>query len=167
MSDVDVRRLETDDWQLAREIRLRALTEAPYAFGSTLQRELSFDEQNWRARLARGAWFVAFAGEEPVGVAAGIVDEDAPGAMQLVSMWVDPSWRGSGVAATLVEQVVAFAEERTTELGLWVADGNDRARQLYERLGFVATGQRQPLPSNPSVGEARYVRALTQHHRDN
>lgn len=161
MSDVEVRRLGPDDWQLARTIRLRALREAPYAFGSTLQRESSFDEDNWRARLGRSAWFVTFATGEPIGVAVGIVDDDVPRAMQLVSMWVDPGWRGTGVAARLVEQVVAWtAEQAAPELGLWVADGNDRARRLYERLGFVATGERQPLPSNPSVGEARLVRGV-------
>ena len=28
-----------------------------------------------------------------------------------------------------------------------------RARLLYERCGFIATAERQPLPSNPSLAE--------------
>lgn len=32
-------------------------------------------------------------------------------------------------------------------------DGNPRARSFYERVGFSPTGQRQPLPSAPEIGE--------------
>jgi RimJ/RimL family protein N-acetyltransferase len=45
-------------------------------------------------------------------------------------------------------------------LTLWVADGNSRARELYERLDFRPTGVRQALPSNPAVGEDEFSLAL-------
>jgi ribosomal protein S18 acetylase RimI-like enzyme len=38
-------------------------------------------------------------------------------------------------------------------VALWVAEGNDAASALYRSAGFVATGERQPLPSNASVTE--------------
>jgi ribosomal protein S18 acetylase RimI-like enzyme len=34
-------------------------------------------------------------------------------------------------------------------------DRNDRALGFYERLGFEATGERQPLPGRPDVMESR------------
>ncbi len=34
------------------------------------------------------------------------------------------------------------------------------ARLLYERCGFSPTGERQPLPSNPAIGEVGMTRPL-------
>jgi RimJ/RimL family protein N-acetyltransferase len=43
---------------------------------------------------------------------------------------------------------------------LWVTESNAPARRLYERCGFTPTGDRQPLPSDPSLPEIRMRRAL-------
>ena len=50
---IALRTLTADDWQLWRELRLEALREAPYAYGSTLaQWQGAGDtEQRWRYRL--------------------------------------------------------------------------------------------------------------------
>jgi GNAT superfamily N-acetyltransferase len=85
---------------------------------------------------------------------AGVPDRET-GGPHLVSMWVDPRARGRGVGLALVEAVKDWAVEAAADqLILWVADGNDSARRLYERCGFLDTGRRQPLPSDPSVGES-------------
>jgi ribosomal protein S18 acetylase RimI-like enzyme len=76
-------------------------------------------------------------------------------------MWVTPETRGTGVARLLVDAVVMWARERyVRHLGLWVTEGNDPARALYEKSGFSFTGERQPLPSDPALMEARLVREL-------
>ena len=43
---------------------------------------------------------------------------------------------------------------------LWVTETNKRARLLYERYGFSLTAERQPLPSNPALGEVGMTRPL-------
>jgi ribosomal protein S18 acetylase RimI-like enzyme len=43
---------------------------------------------------------------------------------------------------------------------LWVTETNKPARRLYERCGFKPTGERQPLPSNPALGELAMARPL-------
>lgn len=149
---MEVRQARAADWETLRELRLRALADAPDAFASTLQQETAFPEQVWRPRAEGGAAsvnFIAYEGGAGIGMAAVFAVANVPGRMHLVGMWVDPQHRRRGVARALVEQAVRWAEERQArEVILWVADHNIPARMLYEQVGFRPTGERQPLPSN-------------------
>ena len=76
-------------------------------------------------------------------------------------MWTSPTHRRSGVGRALIEAVIAWAEETGgTHVGLWVTVGNTAAESLYQSMGFVPTGERQVLPSDPSKDEARMDRSL-------
>jgi hypothetical protein len=70
---VAVRKLGPDDWELFRDIRLRALADAPDAFCSTLADEQAFTEEDWRRRL-HGP-IVVIEDPEPVSV-GGTFDRD-------------------------------------------------------------------------------------------
>ncbi len=158
-----VREAQPDEWQTLRDIRLAALREAPYAFGSTYAREAPFTPEQWRARLAaRAINFFAYTQESanalPAGLAGVFVDD---GMADLVSMWVRPAARRLGVGQALVETAAGWAKARDHDtLYLWVTESNSPARKLYERCGFTPTGDRQPLPSDPALGEIRMRRAL-------
>jgi ribosomal protein S18 acetylase RimI-like enzyme len=152
-----------DDWSVLREIRLRALADAPTSFGSTLAREQAFAEPAWRER-ARGTatsrLFVAWAGEASVGI-AGVFDE-GDGSVQIVSVWVDPAHRRQGLARELTATALCFTAASGLAIArLWVTDGNTGARTLYEALGFTSTGKVQPLPSNPALNERELQLELT------
>ena len=67
------RRLGPDDWEAFREIRLRSLADSPDAFGSTLEREQEFTEDDWRRRLSGPVYAVT--GPAPVAV-GGLFDKD-------------------------------------------------------------------------------------------
>jgi hypothetical protein len=43
---------------------------------------------------------------------------------------------------------------------LWVTEINRPARVLYEKSGFVPTGERQPLPSDESLMEMKLSREI-------
>jgi RimJ/RimL family protein N-acetyltransferase len=139
---VTVRRLQPDDWELLRDIRLRSLRESPEAFSSSYEREAAFDETQWRSR-ADGVWFIATAGGAVVGVVAGFFDDTVPASERhLVAMWVAAQARGSGAAVDLVEAIVDWArDDGATEVSLGVFEDNSRARALYERCGFVECGE--------------------------
>ena len=62
-----VRRLGPDDWGVFREIRLRSLADSPDAFGSTLEREQGFTEDEWRQRLSGPVYAVTDPGPVAVG----------------------------------------------------------------------------------------------------
>ena len=157
MVGVEVQQVHAADWEELRELRLRALADAPNAFASTLEKEAAFPDDVWRQRTQGGrasANFIARADGVGVGMAAVIPEPTAPGRMQLVGMWVDPRHRRRGLAQTLIRQAVRWSREhQARELILWVAENNTAARMLYESVGFQPAGARQPLPSNPAIDE--------------
>jgi GNAT superfamily N-acetyltransferase len=148
-----------------RGLRLRALADAPLAFGSTLASEETFADGVWQERAARGATgedlvtYVAEEGQRWIGVATGISRDPEGPRLELVGMFVEPAARGRGVGAALVESVCAWARVRgTARLYLWVTSTNQAALALYRRCGFRATGRSQPLDHTPSLSELEMVR---------
>lgn len=136
---VHVRRLTPDDVPVLREIRLRALADTPENFGALVAVEGAKPDDEWRAWLRERAWFAAFDGDDAVGLVCGLPGEPE---WLLFSMWVAPQARGRGLAARLVDAVRdAAAESGAEAIGLHVFEGNDRARRVYERLGFVHSGE--------------------------
>jgi GNAT superfamily N-acetyltransferase len=177
-----VREITEEDWELFRDTRLGALAEAPRAFASTYAQEAAFTERQWRSWIGgRSATFLAYQvppGPEAVRPVVGgpvvsgpVVSETVPAglaavygegiAAHLVSMWVRPAARGLGVGEALVEAAASWAHTRDfTSLILWVTESNGPARRLYERCGFVPTGERQPLPSDPTLPEIKMSRTI-------
>ena len=137
----ELRRLGPDDWEVLRDIRLRALADSPDAFGSTLDRERDFDEKEWRRRLVRPVYTV-LDGDRPVAMAGAFTDE---GRIQVWGMWTDPEHRGRGHARALLDALVARAVAKGTPVSLHVNVANPVARTVYESYGFVATGELEPL----------------------
>lgn len=98
--------------------------------------------------------------EQAIGLAVGKDRADGAEA-ELVALWVDPEHRGLAVGEALVTAVIEWARtDGRRRLNLWVVPGNDAAIGLYERLGFVATGAAQPLPSDPQQTEVEYALPL-------
>jgi ribosomal protein S18 acetylase RimI-like enzyme len=156
---MEARQAHAADWEALRQLRLRALADAPDAFASTLEAEMAFPDEVWRQRAEGGpasATFIARDSGVDVGLVRVFAEPDVPGRMHLVSMWIDPVYRRRGMARALVALAVRWASERRArEVSLWVADHNTAAGRLYEQLGFRPTGERQPLPSNPARSESR------------
>jgi GNAT superfamily N-acetyltransferase len=158
MEQLEVVRLTPTAWREYRALRLAALAETPFAFGSTLAEERRLRAPDWRARLTRRAQFVVRYRGGAVGTAGGVVEDGA----ELVSLWVHPTWRGRGVGDLLVQAVLDWAREQGhAELRLWVSADNGPAERLYARHGFVRTGASQPVtPANPTRREFAMARAI-------
>jgi GNAT superfamily N-acetyltransferase len=151
---IEVVPVSEEDWEVWRDIRLRSLRDSPDAFGSTLERELAFTEQDWRRRLdGSGPAVLARSGGAAVGMGAGFIH--APGKLMIVAMWTDPGHRGRGVGSRILDALVAWAERNDVRPDLWVADTNPAARALYERHGFVATGETAPLRDGSPISMSR------------
>jgi RimJ/RimL family protein N-acetyltransferase len=156
---VTIRRLVAGDGPRLRGIRLRATSDSPTAFGSTVADTEAMPAEEWERRATRSeegvgsAFFVAEVDGAWVGIAGGFFDPDEdPDAPNLVSMWVDPAHRGNGLSRTLSNEVIDWARERgSLRISTEVTAGNTPARALYESLGFRPTGRTRPLPSFPEL----------------
>lgn len=93
---VFARRAVAGDEALLRELRLQALADSPAAFGSTYERELARQPEDWQRWISPGATFILEAAGQPRGIVAAVRDAESEGVVQLMAMWVHPEARGSG-----------------------------------------------------------------------
>lgn len=149
---ISIRPIAAHEWQKYRDTRLRALQDAPDAFGSTWEREISLPDESWSARIAAAAKshsdgaFFAVNGEQVHGLVWAQIAEKESDVAHLYQMWVEPAARGLGVGRSLLHQALAWAKEqgaRQVRLGITVSDSP--ALQLYTSQGFRSIGKAEPL----------------------
>ena len=140
-SELTLLRLTEDDWAVWRDVRLRALTDAPDVFGSSLAdwSGLGDREERWRSRLVDVPLnVVATAGDSLIGQVSGTSSTSAPSA-ELISMWVDPAGQGTGVGEALIGEVIVWARAcGAAAVTLSVKTTNSHAASLYRRMGLLA-----------------------------
>lgn len=148
-----VRMMPADDWQTIRGVRLRALKEAPTAFGSGYEDQSKLTDAQWiewvrqLTDAKRPAAWLGFVDDEPVGMAVCASDRELVDRGWLVSVWVAPTARQRGVGRTLITHVIEWARHVPYQaLHLHVTEGNTPATRLYRRMGFEMTGDTMPHP---------------------
>ena len=151
-ADIKIRQLTPGDAALYRSIRLEGLKESPEAFGSTFDAEFTKPLAWFFDRLSSSVVFGAIRDAKLLnakildakilGVAGFAVRDGEKEAHKglLWGMYVRPDARGAGVARRLVEAVIAYARPHVELIQLSVVVGNEQARRLYARLGFVEYG---------------------------
>jgi GNAT superfamily N-acetyltransferase len=153
---VQVRRLGQQDWKTLRDVRMAALADAPHAFWATFQEESRFEQGQWRRFLKAAAWWTATRNDRVVGVVAVLRRGETLDEAELIAMWVAPDERRRGTATRMLQAACEWARAAGTQtLTLWVTEGNDPAKRLYESWGFQATGERAELPHTAATGEER------------
>jgi ribosomal protein S18 acetylase RimI-like enzyme len=159
-----IRVVQDEEWERARDLRLRALADAPEAFGSSLKEEEHGSESEWRKWIAptdSGVWFVeATDDDEFVAMAIGSVDDPSKTA-HLFGMWVEPERRRSGIGKRLVETVIEWGRARgAVRIELEVNGLTRPAVALYQACGFAPTGHSRPLPSDPGAAALEMARKI-------
>jgi ribosomal protein S18 acetylase RimI-like enzyme len=134
-----IRVVAADSWQEWRGLRLRALNDAPEAFGSSFADWQSAGESRWRNRLDEVAYnVIADLDHVPAGMASG---SNTDRGVELMSLWIAPFARGKGIGNALVNSVVGWAVSAGCgEVSLNVREANAPAIALYRRHGFVDAG---------------------------
>jgi ribosomal protein S18 acetylase RimI-like enzyme len=146
-----------------KNVRLRALEEAPTAFSSTYAKEAAFLDEEWKKRAMRwsggaSAGFLAFDGDRGCGMVFSFAEELDRRRAQVVSMWVAPEVRREGVGRRLIEEVVHWARGREMrDVKLMVTSVNHGAIAFYEQLGFRMTGKMEVYPNDATIKQHEMV----------
>jgi GNAT superfamily N-acetyltransferase len=134
------------------------LADAPDAFVTRLS-DWQGDgdtEPRWRERLASVPYNVV---AERDGRAIGMVSamrNDADGSAELLSLWVTPDVRGTGVSDALISSVIDWARAHSAHsLRLQFIEGNAPAERLYVRHGLRRSGMAGPGSEGAEVEMAR------------
>lgn len=156
VAGIEIVRIGPDEWREFREVRLASLSDAPGAFGARYADWVDATEERWRQRLTDVPCTVlARSGMSTVGVVSGAPSDEG---VELISMWVAPSHRGTGLTGQLIDSVVAWARERGRDTFLMVRDDNAVAMRAYEKAGFTDLGVPQDWPEDAPL-ERRMHRA--------
>jgi mycothiol synthase len=117
-------------------------------------------ERDWITN--RDATFIALAGDEVIGCAGLMPDQDSPQRAEHALTAVRRDWRRRGVAAALKRSTFAWAAAHgLTEVYTWTQRGNDGMRALNTHLGFatrresISMRASLPLTAVPAAGTER------------
>jgi ribosomal protein S18 acetylase RimI-like enzyme len=156
------------EWRTYRDLRLRALADAPDAFGSTLADEGTRPDREWATRLQAGIDrqrnlpLLAEAGTEPVGLAWGRIHDSSTDVANLYQMWVAPTHRRMGIGELLLNAVIVWARTlKARRVVLSVTSGNSPAYRMYIRAGFKSVGEPVALRPGSSVSAQPMQLVLT------
>lgn len=148
---ITIRRIGTGEADLFRQVRLKSLQDAPYAFSSTYESALRRSAESWREQAestAQGrdrATFIAFSEEAPIGIAALYRLEGQVVVGEVLQVWVAPEFRGNRIARDLMDVLFNWAGENNfCRIKVGVTKVNARALKFYTKYGFSVIEESTP-----------------------
>ncbi|BCB04040.1 GNAT family N-acetyltransferase [Bacillus sp. KH172YL63] len=145
---MNIRLLTPSDAKQYWNLRLEALKQNPEAFATSyeeaIQRENPIDRVAQNLSIEGNFTFGAFKDEELVGVVTLLQETPAKLSHRanVVAMYVTPDTRGNGIGEKLLTKAIEQAKSITVlkKINLTVVTTNERAKKLYEKLGFKVFG---------------------------
>ncbi|PAJ79043.1 GNAT family N-acetyltransferase [Burkholderia ubonensis] len=144
---ITIRLLDAADAALFQSLRLRAVETSPTSFLPTRDEEAGVSVAEFATRITptpSQAVFGAFEVDTLVGI-TGVRRDARTKVAHKATIWgvfVDPAYRGRGIAQSLLERATAHAAQawQCRQLLLCVNEINGTAERLYASQGFVRFG---------------------------
>jgi len=170
-----IRPFQPGEGMLIKDVRLRSLKDAPYAFGGlqTFDEEAALPDTHWHQLAAEVAgqvpvWrdrcisYVILDGAEACGTASCFLCPRIERRAYFSAAWIDPRYRRRGFGRKLLEMAIEWAIAHGADhLKLWVDDTNPDAASFYRALRFAPTGENRPVSDGSSNRESSYELRLT------
>ncbi|TZF93762.1 GNAT family N-acetyltransferase [Chryseobacterium panacisoli] len=140
MINISYRKLQREESRIYRTIRLESLEKFPESFGATYQEAVNIEkfriESDIEEQTPERFVFGAFAQHELVGICTFVKNENNTGS--IYQMYVKREFQGKNIGQGLIEAVIAEASQKFNriEIILEVTPGNDKAYNLYRKIGF-------------------------------
>jgi RimJ/RimL family protein N-acetyltransferase len=147
MSSITIRSLDVAEWPQLRDLRLRALEDAPGAFSATYDEAVQRSDSDWRAMISDPTRHVfgLFDVETMIGITGVLTSRDDPSwqTALLVMSYIVRDYRGRGLSRLLYEARLAWARAQPTLTRIVVShrQSNEASRRANQHHGFVPTGQ--------------------------
>ncbi|WP_321797998.1 GNAT family N-acetyltransferase [Burkholderia sp. BCC1988] len=144
---ITIRLLDAADAAQFQSVRLRAVATSPTSFLPTRDEEAGVPVDEFATRITpthERAVFGAFADASLVGI-TGVRRDARAKVAHKATIWgvfVDPAYRGRGIAQSLLDSATAHAVQawECRQLMLCVNEINGTAERLYASQGFVRFG---------------------------
>lgn len=145
MDKIEIVSLKPEEWQLYRDIRLKALKEEPQAFGSTYVDNSKRPDEFWMQRLDDASkmfsqWLVfAKVDKKIVGMVGAFLEKLDEA--HVIAVYVVPEAREKGISKMLMKELLAKIKTNG-EIKKIVVDVNPEqvaALNLYKHSGFRIT----------------------------
>ncbi|KYQ83632.1 acetyltransferase [Acinetobacter sp. NRRL B-65365] len=143
-----VRLTTEEDWKILKTVRLESLLDSPEVFAMTYAVVEQYSESEWRNRASqktRHQYILAIKGGRAIGIIGGT--QNAVHEFNLIAMWVNPMFRGRGIADLLISAIKGVAiSQGYSRVVLSVSPDNLRAVNFYSRHNFVFIPEWEALP---------------------
>ena len=138
MSKIMIRQLNANDVDDFRTIRLSALKNSPEMFGSSYAVEATKPLNVFAEVISKYTIFAAYSQQKIIGVLILDLENDSKNKpqAQLYGFFVEPAFRGQGIATQLLQAVIQYGQQYVIHIMLSVLANNIAAINLYQKLGF-------------------------------
>ena len=122
---IEVSLLIPDEWERLKQIRIRALTANPEAFGAKLTEVMSQPKDDWLKLYEKEDYLIASTGGVDIGMLyIEVLKGDHGATCWIGGCWTDPDFREIGVMRSLFDYI------------------DDHAINSYKSLGFAFAGEK-------------------------
>ena len=145
---ITIRRIKKEECDVYKEVRLRALKEAPYAFSTTYDSAMQRSDDMWKQQVfgaatgADQAIFIVLSEEKiTIGLAALYRSSTDQKSGEMAQVWISPEYRRRGIGKELLDKVIHWGKENgIADFEARIMEGNEQAIAFYKKNNFTETG---------------------------
>ncbi len=133
----NITRVNENDWEKYRELRLHGLQTDPDSFGRSYEEEFNFNPQHWKDRISDPSrlYYVASASNKFVSTALSHKYKDDTWSIQ--GVYTMPEFRNKNLAKEIIEKLIDDALTKGAKyITLAVNSENKLAIGFYKKIGF-------------------------------